>query len=302
MSIGMNTGWQFWIDRGGTFTDVVGLAPDGTLHLRKQPSADDGSGFDPGLVAARLILASQVNPTLRNAAVASFKVGTTVATNALLEQRSAPTVFMTTRGFGDALQIGSQHRPDIFALDIQRPRPLYQRVLEIDERIAVDGRIVRPLDIAAAREALQKLHAEGWRAVAIALLHGWQHTTHEQQLAAICNELGFDEVSVSHELVPLARYIPRANTTVLNAALAPVLRQYVQQLASQIEAQFPGAALHFMQSSGGLVEAGGFRALASVLSGPAGGLIGMARMVCAKRLRSAHRFRHGWHVHGRRAL
>ena len=270
----MTNGWQFWIDRGGTFTDVVGRSPDGRLHLRKHSSSSEPSGLDPGLSAAQQIIAQNGGP----ARVASIKVGTTVATNALLERRTAATVLVTTGGFGDALLIGGQHRPDIFALHIQRALPLYQKVLELDERVSVDGEVLRPLDLVRTQQQLQALRAEGWRSLAIVLLHGWQHTAHETAVANIARELHFDEVSVSHELVPLIRFVPRAGTTVLNAALAPTLTSYVSTLGQQVDAHFPGAALHFMQSSGGLVRASGFRALASILSGPAGGLIGMARL------------------------
>ena len=269
--------WEFWIDRGGTFTDVVGVAPDGTLHVRKQPSAAQPGGLDPGLFAAQEIL----RQSTQSGDVACFKVGTTVATNALLERQLTPTVFVTTRGFADALLIGTQHRPDIFALNIRRAAPLYAHVLELDERLAVDGTVVTPMDLDATRAALQLLHAQGWRAVAIALLHGWRHQSHEKIVARLAREIGFDEVSVAHELVPLVRFVPRASSTVLNAVLAPTLRAYVGALGAQIAQHFPGAALHFMQSSGGLVRAAGFRALASVLSGPAGGLIGMARIAGA---------------------
>ena len=174
--------------------------------------------------------------------------------------------------------IGSQHRPDIFALHIQRAAPLYQQVLELDERLSVDGEVITPLDTARTRQKLLALHAAGWRSLAIVLLHGWQHQRHEQAVATIARELGFDEVSVSHELLPWVRFVPRASTTVLNASLGPVLAAYVDQLTAQVRRHFPAAQLHFMQSSGGLVEAAGFRALASILSGPAGGLIGMARL------------------------
>ncbi len=269
----MTTGWQFWIDRGGTFTDLIALRPDGRLRVAKLLSRTTARGGDPAVALVRRWLSEDAG-----AVASEFKVGTTVATNALLERRGARVALLTTRGFGDGLIIGGQHRPDIFALNIRRPTPLYERVLEIDERLAVDGEVLIPLNADAAHHQLAALRAAGIDSIAIALLHGWQHTAHESLLADIARKLDFIEVSVSHEIWPQPRWLPRANSCVANAYLAPTLDQYKRQLAREV-ADLPGRPrLYFMQSSGGLVAADGFRALASLLSGPAGGLVGMARL------------------------
>jgi 5-oxoprolinase (ATP-hydrolysing) len=263
-------GWQFWIDRGGTFTDVVGLAPDGMLHVRKVLSVRAGpAAGDPGLDAAAAVLAAARAP------VAAVKVGTTVATNALLTRGGEPVVLVTTAGFADALRVGYQNRPDIFARHIVLPAPLYAAVIEARERIDSDGRVLTRLDLARLKDDLERARRSGRRAVAIVFLHGWRHPQHERAAAACARELGFEEVSVSHELSPLVRYVTRGDTTVLNAYLAPPLRAYVGALGAQLAGLDPAAALSLMQSNGGLAAAHHFRAMASVLSGPAGGLIGM---------------------------
>jgi 5-oxoprolinase (ATP-hydrolysing) len=273
-------GWQFWIDRGGTFTDVIGLSPEGALHVRKLPSLPSGGAAgDPGLRAARAILeaAGQPQPAARAApaAVAAVKVGTTVATNALLTRSGEPVLLVTTAGFADGLRIGYQNRPDIFARHIVLPEPLYARVIEAHERIDAHGTVLKPLDSARLRADLIGAREAGLRSVAIVFLHGWRHPQHERAAAACARALGFDEVSVSHELSPLVRYVTRGDTTVLNAYLAPPLRGYVAALRRELGALDPGAQLTLMQSNGGLATAESFHAMASVLSGPAGGLIGM---------------------------
>ncbi|MBV8341470.1 MAG: hydantoinase/oxoprolinase family protein, partial [Gammaproteobacteria bacterium] len=278
-------GWQFWIDRGGTFTDVIGVSPEGRLHVRKVPSVDAAGGAgtaDPGIAAARAILASEGRGApgagRPRDAVTEVKVGTTVATNALLTRSGEPVVLVTTEGFADALRIGYQNRPDIFARHIVLPEPLYASVIAAHERIAADGRVLTPLDEARLREELVGARDAGYRALAIVFLHGWQHSRHERAAAAIARELGFAEVSVSHELSPLVRYVPRGDTTVLNAYLALPLRSYVAALAAQVRTLDGAARLALMQSNGGLTAPETFHAMASVLSGPAGGLIGMQRV------------------------
>ena len=269
----MTHGWEFWIDRGGTFTDLVARLPDGQLRIAKLLSPSAPWHEDPAIATARAWLAASPG-----AEVAAFKIGTTVTTNALLQRQGARVAFLTTRGFGDGLIIGGQHRPDIFALDIRRPAPLYECVVEIDERLSTDGSVLTPLNPEAARRQLRDLRAAGIESIAIALLHGWRHTRHETALAAIARELDFAEVSVAHEIWPQPRWVPRASSTVANAYLAPQLDRYVRKLTKDV-ADLPGKPqLHFMQSSGGLAAAGSFRALASLLSGPAGGLNGMARL------------------------
>ena len=266
-------GWQFWIDRGGTFTDVIGLSPAGELHVRKVPSAPSGGAAgDPGLRAARAILAAT---SAAPRAVAAVKVGTTVATNALLTRTGEPVVLVTTAGFADALRIGYQNRPDIFARHIVLPGPLYTTVIEARERIDAQGGVLTPLDGARLRADLERARRAGGRAVAIVFLHGWRHPQHEREAAACARALGFEEVSVSHELSPLVRYVSRGDTTVLNAYLAPPLRSYIGALHQQLRSLDPGVHLTLMQSNGGLASAESFHAMSSVLSGPAGGLIGM---------------------------
>src|SRR5436853_340977 len=266
-------GWQFWVDRGGTFTDVIGLSPAGELHVRKVPSASaGGAADDPGLRAVRAILAAA---GAAPRAVAAVKVGTTVATNALLTRSGAPVVLVTSAGFADALRIGYQNRPDIFARDIVLPEPLYGTVIEAHERIDAHGAVLTPLDGARLRADLTRARRAGARAVAIVFLHGWRHLQHEQEAASCARSLGFEEVSVSHELSPLVRYVSRGDTTVLNAYLAPPLRSYVGALHEQLRTLDPQVRLTLMQSNGGLAAAESFHAMSSVLSGPAGGLIGM---------------------------
>ncbi len=266
-------GWQFWIDRGGTFTDVVGLAPDGALHVRKVLSLAAGGAAhdDPGLDAARDMRAA-IAP---RAPVTEVKVGTTVATNALLTRTGEPVVLVTTAGFADGLRIGYQNRPDIFARNIVLPKLLHVTAIEALERIDADGRVLVPLDEGRLRADLTRARRAGRRAVAIVFLHGWRHPRHESRAAAAARALGFEEVSVSHELSPLARYVTRGDTTVLNAYLALPLRAYVGGLKQQLRTLDGRARLVLMQSNGGLADAATFHAVSSVLSGPAGGLIGM---------------------------
>src|SRR6516162_5908803 len=272
-------GWQFWIDRGGTFTDVIGLSPEGTLHVRKVPSVvNGGAAGDPGLRAARAILDAAGAGAPRGAgaaAVAAVKVGTTVATNALLTRSGEPVVLVTTAGFGDGLRIGYQNRPDIFAREIVLPKRLYASVIEADERIDAEGAVLRPLDLPRLRAELTRVRAAGRRAVAVVFMHGWRYPLHERAAAECARELGFDEVSVSHELSPLVRYVTRGDTTVLNAYLALPLRGYLTALQAELHALDASARLTLMQSNGGLAAADRFHAMSSVLSGPAGGLIGM---------------------------
>src|SRR2546421_3630392 len=265
-------GWQFWIDRGGTFTDVIGLSPAGELHVRRVPSASaGGAAGDPGLGAARAILEA----CAESRAVTAVKVGTTVATNALLTRTGEPVVLVTTAGFGDALRIGYQNRPDIFARRIVLPTCLYATVIEARERIDAHGAVLTPLDGARLRADLARARRAGGRAVAIVFLHGWRYPQHEREAADCARALGFEEVSVSHELSPLVRYVSRADTTVLNAYLAPPLRSYVGALHEQLRSVEAGVHLTLRQSNGGLAAAESFHAMSSVLSGPAGGLIGM---------------------------
>ena len=218
--------WQFWIDRGGTFTDVIGLAPDGRLHVRKVLSrqVETHGAQDAGILGIRRILESECGPRDRfEGRIQSVKVGTTVATNALLERQGADVLLVTTAGHADALVIGYQNRPDIFARHIVLPERLHSQVIEAEERLDALGRVLTPLDEPPLEAQLRAAHARGVRSVAIVFLHGWQHPRHERQAAALARRIGFEEVSASHELSPLVRFVARGDTTVLNAYLAPPL-------------------------------------------------------------------------------
>ena len=247
-------GWTFWIDRGGTFTDVIGRAPDGTEQTLKLLSASP-SYPDAAVEAMRRLLAVEPGAPFPAGQVAAIKMGTTVATNALLERKGAKTLLVTTRGFADAVVIGDQSRPDLFALDILRPEPLYSGVVEADERLAADGSVVAPLDAAALAADLARARADGFTSVAIAFLHSDLNPDHERAAGEIARAAGFDYVALSHEVSPLPRFVPRAETAVADAYLTPVLRAYVEQVARAVE----GAPLWFMTSAGALVRAEGFR-------------------------------------------
>ncbi len=265
--------WQFWIDRGGTFTDVVGRAPDGTLHPLKLLSDNPGQYVDAAVEGMRRLLGLQPCEAITPDRVECVKMGTTVATNALLERKGERTLLVTTRGFRDALRIATQARPRLFDRHIVLPELLYEQVVEADERVGADGAVVAPLDLATLRTALQTALNTGLRACAIVFMHGWRHTAHEAAAAALAREVGFNQVSVSHAVSPMMKLVPRGDTTVVDAYLSPILQRYVQQVA----AQMPGVPLSFMQSSGGLTDAQRFAGKDAILSGPAGGIVGMAR-------------------------
>ncbi len=267
MNVAQPPAWRFAVDRGGTFTDVVATTPDGRLVTEKLLSENPGHYPDAASEAVRRLMARY-----GEAAIAELRIGTTVATNALLERKGERLALAITRGFADALRIGTQARPHIFARHIVLPEQLPAKVVEIDERVAVDGTVLRPLDEAAARASFEQLRAEGFDALAIVLMHGWQHREHEARLAALARAMGFAQVSVSHEVAPLIRLIPRGDTTVVDAYLSPVLRRYTDALAASLPA---AGALRFMQSNGGLAEVGAFRGKDAILSGPAGGVVGM---------------------------
>jgi len=269
-------GWQFWIDRGGTFTDVVARRPDGGLVTRKLLSAQ--AGMDAGVRAIRDLLGVPDSAPLPSDRVASVKMGTTVATNALLERTGEPVALVTTMGFADMLRIGTQHRPRLFDLKIVLPDRLEARVVEARERVGADGEIVLPLDEADIRAALTTAHADGLRAVAIVLMHGYRYPAHEAAIAAIAEAIGFTQVSVSHRVSPLMKIIERGDTTLVDAYVSPVLRHYVEGVAAALG---PDVPLAFMQSNGGLAAAASFRGRDAILSGPAGGIIGMVSVAAA---------------------
>ena len=262
----MQRKWTFAIDRGGTFTDVVARSSDGRRRVEKLLSENPGQYADAALEAIRRVLAEE------GGTVSEVRMGTTVATNALLERKGERVALAITRGFGDALRIGYQARPEIFARHIVLPTMLYECVVEIDERVAVDGEILLPLDDDQARAALATVRADGIESVAIVLVHGWHYPRHEARLAEIAHELGFSQISVSHEVAPLIKLVGRGDTTVVDAYLSPVLRRYVDRVAAGLP---DGTDLHFMQSNGGLAEATAFRGKDAILSGPAGGVVGM---------------------------
>ncbi len=262
--------WQFWIDRGGTFTDVVARAPDGQVRTAKLLSEDPTRREDAAIAAIRQLtgIATGDLPPVE------VRMGTTVATNALLERKGEPTVLAITRGFGDALRIGTQDRPELFVRQIRLSEPPHARVIEIDERIDAQGRGIRPLDEAAASAALAGAVAEGFRSIAIVLMHGYAYPAHEARLEQLARAAGFTQISVSHRIAPLIKLIGRGDTTLVDAYLSPVLRRYVDQFSAQLGAH--NAPL-FMQSSGGLAQAARFQGKDAILSGPAGGIVGMAR-------------------------
>src|SRR5437016_9496000 len=262
--------WQFWIDRGGTFTDIVARASNGTLRTHKLLSENPERYNDAAVAGIRELLGVGPGAPIPAAKIEAVKMGTTVATNALLERKGERTVLAITRGFGDALRIAYQNRPKLFVRKIVLPRPVYERVIEIDERMGARGEIVRELDLARAEVELRAAHADGIRACAIVLLHGYRYPAHEARLAAIARAIGFTQVSVSHEVSPLMKLVSRGDTTVVDAYLSPILRRYV----AQVEADLPGVSLQFMQSSGGLTDAHRFQGKDAILSGPAGGIVG----------------------------
>ncbi|MFZ4270544.1 hydantoinase B/oxoprolinase family protein [Streptomyces arboris] len=265
--------WEFWIDRGGTFTDVVGRRPDGRLVTRKLLSHDPGRYDDAAVAGIRLLLGLRDGEPVPADRVAAVRMGTTVATNALLERRGEPTVLLITEGFRDALRIAYQNRPRLFDRHIVLPEAVHERVIEVPERIDAEGHTVRALELDVVREQLRAAHADGLRSAAVVLMHGYRHPAHERAVAEAAREAGFTQVSSSHEVSPLIRLVPRGDTTVVDAYLSPVLRRYVDEVAARLE----GIRLLFMQSNGGLREAAAFRGKDAVLSGPAGGVVGMVR-------------------------
>ncbi|PJJ00498.1 5-oxoprolinase (ATP-hydrolysing) [Streptomyces sp. 2333.5] len=265
--------WEFWIDRGGTFTDVVGRRPDGRLVTGKLLSHHPERYRDAAVAGIRMMLGLGPDEPVPAERVSVVKMGTTVATNALLERKGEPTVLLTTEGFRDALRIAYQNRPRIFDRHIVLPEALYDRVIEVPERIGAHGELVRPLDADPVRRALIRARADGLRSAAVVLLHGYRHTDHEQAVAELARRAGFAQVSCSHEVSPLMKLVPRGDTTVVDAYLSPILGRYVDEIAAEL----PGIRLMFLQSNGGLRQAEHFRGKDAVLSGPAGGVVGMAR-------------------------
>ncbi|MFD5030613.1 hydantoinase B/oxoprolinase family protein [Streptomyces sp. NPDC058405] len=265
--------WEFWIDRGGTFTDVVGRRPDGELVTRKLLSHHPERYKDAAVAGIRLLLGIGPHDPIPADRIDVVKMGTTVATNALLERRGEPTVLLITEGFRDALRIAYQNRPRLFDRHIVLPEAVYERVIEVPERVDAHGATVRPLEPDTVTEQLRAAHGDGFRSAAVVLMHGYRHPAHESAVAEAARAAGFTQVSCSHEVSPLIKLVPRGDTTVVDAYLSPILRRYVDEVAGELQ----GIRLMFMQSNGGLREAAHFRGKDAVLSGPAGGVVGMAR-------------------------
>ncbi len=273
----MHPRWQFWIDRGGTFTDIVGRGPDGLIKTHKLLSENPEQYLDAALAGIRDLLGLRRDAVIPAAAIESVKMGTTVATNALLERKGEPTALFVTQGFGDVLRIGYQNRPQLFALDIVLPELLYCEVCEVSERLGAHGDVVVRLDEEQVRKDLKRVFRAGLRSIAIVFMHAYRFPEHEQRVAALAREVGFTQVSVSHEVSPLMKIVGRGDTTVVDAYLSPILRRYVDRVAAELG----GARLMFMQSSGGLTDATVFQGKDAILSGPAGGIVGAARTAAA---------------------
>lgn len=264
--------WEFWVDRGGTFTDIVARTPEGRLEAKKLLSENPGQYADAALEGIRQFLGLEIGDRMGPERIASVRMGTTVATNALLERQGEPTLLVTTRGFRDVLRIAYQNRPKLFERKIVLPDLLYAKVVEANERIGADGTLIESLDEATLERDLSMVFAEGIRAVAIVFLHGYRFSSHEKIAKRIAEKVGFEQISVSHEVGPVVKMVSRGDTTVMDAYLSPVLRRYVDRIAATL----PGVEILFMQSSGGLIDANHFRGKDAILSGPAGGIVAMA--------------------------
>jgi len=273
----MSAQWEFWIDRGGTFTDIVGRKPDGSIVTHKLLSENPERYKDAAVQGIRDLLGLKNGEPLPAGAIKAVKMGTTVATNALLERKGDRVLLLVSEGFGDQLRIGYQTRPKLFALHIQLPEMLYERVVEVPERVRVDGSIETPLDLAAAEAALKAAYADGIRACAVLFMHGYRYPEHEAKVAALARQIGFSQVSASHQVSPLIKFVSRGDTTVVDAYVSPILRRYVDQVASQLDAEKNNLRLMFMQSNGGLADANYFQGKDSILSGPAGGVVGLVQ-------------------------
>lgn len=263
--------WNFWIDRGGTFTDIVGCDPEGRLHGHKLLSENPGVYKDAAVQGIRELLGMAKGETLPSGEIAEVRMGTTVATNALLERKGERMALVTTKGFRDVLKIGYQARPDIFAKKIELPEQLYSEVVEVSERVLADGTVEAKLEEEEIREVLSRLRKAGYEAVAIVFLHAWKYSGHEVLAGKVAREMGFLQVSVSHEVSPLVKMVGRGDTTVVDAYLSPILRRYVEQVRSELGQE---VSLRFMMSSGGLTDARLFQGKDAILSGPAGGVVG----------------------------
>jgi 5-oxoprolinase (ATP-hydrolysing) len=265
--------WQFYIDRGGTFTDIVGRTPQGRIIVHKLLSENPEQYQDAPIQGIKEILGIPTTEPIPTAQIEVVKMGTTVATNALLERKGDRLVLLITKGFQDALRIGYQNRPDIFAREIILPSMLYESVVEIDARYDAQGNELKPVDISQVREDLQAVYETGISCCAIVLIHGYRYKNHELQVAEIAREVGFTQISISHQVSPLIKLVSRGDTTVVDAYLTPILRRYIDRIAQQL----PDTPLMFMKSDGGLVSGEDFQGKDSILSGPAGGIVGAVK-------------------------
>jgi len=270
---GIRSRWQFWIDRGGTFTDVVGKRPDGHLVTHKLLSENPEQYEDAALQGIRDLLGIGGDQPIAADAVDAVKMGTTVATNALLERKGDRTLLLITRGFADALRIAYQNRPRIFDRHVVLPELVYERVAEVDERMSARGVVLEPIDLETARRPLQAAFDDGIRSVAIVFMHGYRHPDHEKKVGDLARGIGFTQVSMSHGVSPLIKLVSRGDTAVVDAYLSPILRRYIDRVAAQLG----DTRLMFMQSSGGLTDADLFQGKDSILSGPAGGIVGAVK-------------------------
>ena len=275
----LDTGWQFWIDRGGTFTDIVARTPTGEIVVHKLLSENPEQYEDAPIQGIREILGLSKDEPIPTDRIEAIKMGTTVATNALLERKGDRLVLATTKGFKDALRIGYQNRPDIFTLEIVLPEMLYERVVEIKERYDASGNELIPVDLDRTYQDFQTAYDLGIRSCAIVLMHGYRYPEHELQVAKVAREIGFTQVSISHQVSPLIKFVSRGDTTVVDAYLSPILRRYIDRFTSQLSNK-SSTKLMFMQSNGGLVDADLFQGKDSILSGPAGGIVGTVK-TCA---------------------
>ena len=270
--------WQFWIDRGGTFTDIIGRNPEGKISTHKLLSENPQQYSDAAIQGIRDILSLKSYDQIPIDKIDLIKMGTTVATNALLERNGERTLLAITKGFGDILRIGYQQRPNLFALDIKLPDMLYSEIEEIDERVDIHGNIIKKLDKSGTEVKLKKAFDNGYRSIAIVLLHGYRYKKHENQINLIAQKIGFEQISVSHQVIPLMKIVPRGDTTVIDAYLSPILRRYVNQFENALGTEKKDKGkLMFMQSNGGLTDAHFFQGKDAILSGPAGGVVGMVK-------------------------
>ncbi|NNF51958.1 MAG: 5-oxoprolinase [Gammaproteobacteria bacterium] len=282
MRVDKNRAWRFWVDRGGTFTDVIGIAPDGHVETRKLLSERVGTDSEAALIGIGDILGIDPFDKNEERQVFELRLGTTVATNALLQRKGAKTALLITRGFGDALRIGYQNRPQLFAREIRLPAPLYSMVIECNERTAADGGLIEALDEDELERKLIEAKNAGINSLAVVFLHAYAHSHNERRAADLSRQIGFSNVSASHEVNPVIKLVARGDTTVVDAYLNPVLRAYTESMREQLANRLTGPSLLFMQSNGGLTTAGAFRGKDSVLSGPAGGVVGMVESAAAE--------------------